>query len=111
MTRERTLAAFTANGPVSRMAAPRAVREVVRGCWAEGCAVNLGQAENFRSAEILRARFFAARFFLGSDPDCQRGFGRESEPHPVAVVSRARGASADPTPKLDPGSVVSDMSV
>jgi hypothetical protein len=27
------------------------------------CAFNLGQAENFRSAEILRARiFFAARF-------------------------------------------------
>ena len=75
--------------------------------------------ENFRGpAEFLAGENFASRFFFaarffsaGADPVFQGGFGREAEPHPVAVVSRARGASADPTPKLDPGSVVSDMSV
>src|SRR5215471_7045986 len=84
------------------MAALRAVREVVRGCGAEGCAFNLGQAENFRSAEILRgAYFFRGSIFSGADPDCQGGFGRESEPHPVALVSLAPlGAGADPAPKL-----------
>ena len=87
---------FHGDGLASRMAAPHAVREVVRGLGSKTAPLTWGRQK------ILPARiFFAARFFLGADPDCQRGFGRESEPHPVALVSPAPWAQgAGPAPKL-----------
>ncbi len=49
-----------------------------------------GRQKIFGVRKFCGARiFFAARFFLGADPVCQGGFGREAEPHPVALVSLA----------------------
>jgi hypothetical protein len=65
-----------------------------RGCprvGSKSAPLTWGRQKIFGVRKFCGARiFFAARFFLGADPDCQRGFGRESEPpHPVALVSLA----------------------
>ena len=75
----------------------------------ESCAFNLGQAENFRSAEFFRGLIFSA----GADPVCQGGFGRKAEtPDNGAIL--LGGYSPRLIPPIHPtipGSVVSEMRV
>src|SRR5215471_19410600 len=90
VTREPTLAAFTATGWHLEWQHRAQCARLSEGWGPKTAPVTWGRQKIFGVRKFCGARiFFAARFFLGADPDCQRGFGRESEPHPVALVSLA----------------------